>query len=143
VNVTIEVPVKDIHLHMATCIESGYNWFRWREVEADETGNGYLRARVVLFDDSYKLAEYTREALKAVLPTLPDGAVIVDWRSGYPVFRFDHTDFIRGLKACAERGIGKGCISQVDYQGGGDWDIDANGADAIVQLALLGELVFG
>jgi hypothetical protein len=108
VNVTIEVPVKDIHLHMATCIESGYNWFRWREVEADETGNGYLRARVVLFDDSYKLAEYTREALKAVLPTLPDGAVIVDWRSGYQVFRFDHTDFIRGLKACAERGIGKG-----------------------------------
>jgi hypothetical protein len=34
-------------------------------------------------------------------------------------------------------------VASIRYDGNGDWDIDSGGADCVVQMALLGDIVFG
>lgn len=141
--VKIEVPVNDIEMHMVTCVEQGWFWFDW--LKAEPTTDGYGRCEVMLNDNSYQLTEpyLNREGLKEHLTHLPDGAEILRWMNGYPVFKFDHDDFVRGLGLWLEKNGTRRTMAQVQYNGDGEWDIDAPGADAVVQLALLGEVVFG
>jgi hypothetical protein len=141
--VKIEVPVKDVESHMVCCIEQGFEWFRWLKVS--EGKEGYDSAEVMLFDDSFRARKdgQNREGLKEELPTLPDDAVILRWQDGYPVFRFNTEDFVRGLGACMAKGLGRSMVASIRYDGNGDWDIDSGGADCVVQMALLGDIVFG
>lgn len=141
--VKIEVPVKDIESHMVTCVEQGFEWFYW--VDARTTRDGYDYTEVKLYDDSFQLVEpyLTREGLKEHLPELPDEAQILRWEDGYPVFRFNTEDFVRGLGACMAKGLGHSMVASIQYQGDGDWDLDSGGADCVVQMALLGDIVFG
>lgn len=145
--VKIEVPVKQVSSHLVTCIESGYSWFQWVTLMRD--GDGYLSGEFALLDDSFAVALGTApEARDRVLRAGKFRQRPVRWANfngprDYPVFRFTHGAFVEGLGRCMAKGYGRGSLAQIAYHGDGDWDIDAGGADLIVQLWLFDDVVFG
>ena len=110
--VTLEVPVNDLGDHMVTAVEQGYEWFQWDNVVQDEKG---------------RITQATLE-----YPNNGDEDDVVERT-------FTDLDFVQGLRKFVAK---YGLTTEVTYQGDGDWDIDAAGADAIVQEFLYGEQIF-
>jgi hypothetical protein len=60
-----------------------------------------------------------------------------------PTRTFTEADFVRGLALwIQENGTSGDRWARVKYLGRGVWDIDGPGADAIVQMAVYGKIVF-
>jgi len=112
-SVVITVPVNDIGDHMSTAVEQGYEWFVWENIVRNIDG-GITQATLI----------YPRDG---------DEDDCVERT-------FTDIDFTKGLQRFMEKNP-QGTL-EVSYDGNGDWDIDANGADAIVQYAVYGELIF-
>ena len=113
VSVTLTVPVNGVGDHMVSAVEQGYEWFVWQNVVYGVDG-GVTQASLLYPKDG-------------------DEDDIVE-------VIFTGLDFVRGLQLfllAYPQGT-----STVQYLGNGEWDIDANGADGIVQFAVYGELMF-
>jgi len=111
--VTLTVPVNDVPTHMVTAVEQGYEWFDWENV----------------------VYNADKDIVQATLRYPRDGD-----ESDIVEMTFTDVDFLNGLqKFLSKHPRG---TTEVIYQGDGDWDIDANGADAIVQFAVYGECIF-
>ena len=141
--------VNDIHQHMAAAIEQGYFWFHFSDCVSTKD-YGYRKAKVTLDDEEDGTFVATNEMDRArvladlagaVTPktgfpvTQPDG-----WDEGRPYWTLDGKLFRLGLARYRQQ---HGDTSTVRHLGNGEWDIDAHGADAIVQYALFGGLIFG
>jgi len=110
--VTLSVPVNDVGDHMVTAVEQGFEWFVWDNIVYDKDG-GVTQATLIYPKDGDE-----------------DDCVECT---------FTDIDFIRGLQRFVEK---YGTTREITYQGGGDWDLDASGADSVVQMAVYGELIF-
>jgi len=98
---------------MVTAVEQGYEWFDWENVVYNED----------------------KDIVQATLRYPRDGD-----EDDIVEMTFTDVDFLSGLqKLLSKHPRG---TSTVIYQGGGDWDIDASGADSIVQFAVYGEEIF-
>lgn len=110
--ITLSVPVCDVGDHMVTAVEQGYEWFTWDSIVFDKDDN----------------------IVQATLHFAKDGD-----EDQPAMMIFTDKDFIRGLQRYLDV---HGENSTVRYQGDGDWDIDACGADSIVQMAVYDQLIF-
>ncbi len=142
--------VNDIASHMVTAIESSYSWFDYSELVSMPDHLGYVSARVTLLDEDdvfmapaeQMRARILQKMAAAVCPvtsfpfTMPEG-----WdEDGRPYWTLTHSLFLLGLARVREEVGDLHCIVS---QGKGEWDIDADGADLIVQYALFGGTIFG
>lgn len=113
--VILEIPVKippaTIRTHFSTAIASSSEWFQWSDVKYDEDNNPYL-AKLTYWQHGNERKLVTME--------------------------FSDRDFFRGLRQYLKI---HGTTETVQYYGDGEFDIDALGADAIVQYAVYEELL--
>lgn len=157
--VKIEVPVKQVGDHLVTVIEQGFGWFYWlnsqREDGTPTRLGGYVSGEFALREGAVaSKATDTRTDRERLLKAMSCRQTPIRWEriafpefgSGrefyFPVFAFDHAAFVEGLARCMEKGYGRGGLSQIQYQGDGDWDIDAGGGDLVLQAWLFEDLVF-
>lgn len=142
--------VNDLHSHMVTAIESSHSWFDYSDCVMTPDGDGYVSARVTLFDEEDVFMSPTEETRARILQkmaaavcpvtsfpfTMPEG-----WDAeGRPYWTLTHSLFLLGLARVREE---VGDLQCIVSQGKGEWDIDADGADLIVQYALFGGTIFG
>lgn len=115
--ITVTQEVRNVDLHMVTVLESPFgHWFRWSKAVGTEQG-------------------YASAVLEAEV-AVGDG-----WM---PARIFTTADFVVGLQRWVTRyGAGGDKLAHVQYLGDGEWDIDSPGADAVVQMAVYGYMVFG
>ena len=111
IELKIKVPVSQIRVHFSTAIETAMSWFHWSDVELDKENN-------------------------------PIKGTLTYWFEGdeHRLRKREVTDrdFANGLQAYLRI---HGLTNYVQYVGDGEWDIDADGADAIMQYVVYEELL--
>ena len=111
IELKIKVPVATIRAHFSTAIESPSPWFTWKETVYDK-------------DDS------------------PIQSTLTYWQYGNERKLAERVvtdrDFAEGLQKFL---IIHGLTTRVQYHGEGEWDIDADGADSIVQYIVYDDLL--
>lgn len=113
IELKIKVPVNVIRVHFSTAIESSVGeWFSWDDVVIDINGNP-VQATLTYWEDGEEDDEKT----------------IV----------FTDRMFAEGLQQYVT--VKGSQTTEVQYLGEGDWDIDALGADCIVQYMVYGDII--
>ena len=112
IDLRVKVPVRVARAHFSTAVENAYEWFSWHMVEYDEDGSPI--SAILFYQDGNNRRQ------KRI---------------------FTDLDFCKGLQTYVKLHFGKP-LPCVQYLGDDEWDIDADGADMIVQYAVFGELVF-
>jgi hypothetical protein len=151
--VPITVPFDDIAIHLDGSTDASYSWFARVGTKRDDRGH-VLAILVAVTDEEgeYSIQGFSDDndpglpiaqqesAAKLKLP-------VVGWK-GFngmdpmraPVVEVTQEHFAAGLATLVTK---NGQLSEYSYIGEGEWDIDANGYDCILQMAIFGELIFG
>jgi hypothetical protein len=111
IELKVKTPVRQVRAHFSTAISSPSEWFKWDDVIYDKDG-------------------------------LPIKASLTYWEHGserkLKTVEFSDRDFANGLQAFL-RVQGTGLT--VQYTSDGEWDIDAEGADSIMQYAIYDDII--
>lgn len=111
IDLKVKVPVSDIRAHFSTAIETPWDWFSWSDVVYDKDNN-------------------------------PIKATLTYWHEGdeHRLRKREVTDrdFADGLQKYLRV---HGTTTTVQYNGDGEWDIDADGADSIMQYVVYEEIL--
>lgn len=111
IDLKVKVPVSSIRAHFSTAIENPYSWFHWTDVQYDKDNNP-IKGTLTYWHQGDESRLRKREVTDR--------------------------DFANGLQSYVRV---HGLTVPVQYHGDDDWDIDADGADAIMQYVVYEEIL--